>query len=96
MCTAAALLLLSTLGAGAESVPTGTGERGALAAPCSGCHAPNGLLPTLSARTASELRETLLAFRSGARQGTVMTRIARGYTREELTRIALELGRPDS
>ncbi len=55
------------------------------AASCSGCH---GATLPLTGRTAQDLTETLSAFRSGAREATVMGRIAKGFDPNELNAIA--------
>ncbi len=69
-----------------------------LAASCSGCHqadtddeADNGNtdnLPTLGGRSRQQLLDALLAYRDGSRKGTLMQRIARGYSAAELDAIA--------
>lgn len=58
-----------------------------LAASCSGCHAEQVAEdgPTsLYGRNAADIRTELLAFKSGEREGTVMNRIARGYSELEI------------
>ena len=55
------------------------------AASCSGCH---GAALPLTGRTAQDMTETLTAFRSGAREATVMGRIAKGFDASELKAIA--------
>jgi sulfide dehydrogenase cytochrome subunit len=58
-----------------------------LAASCSGCHvrapAKDGF-PSIYGRPAAEIRDLLLDFRSGEREGTVMNRLAKGYTDAEI------------
>jgi len=68
-------------------------------ASCSNCH-PKGNAPSvektngadaarpLAGRDAADLVGALTAFRSGARAATVMGRIAKGFTDEELAAIA--------
>lgn len=68
----------------------------AIASACYGCHgaaADNTSLPTLQNFTSAELLRTLREYRSGARQGTLMPRIAKGYAPEELERLAQHFGR---
>lgn len=64
---------------------------------CLGCHGPNGAgaggVPALAGREAAELRAQLLAFREAARPGTIMGRIARGYTEAELAAVAEHFAR---
>ncbi|MFC7543045.1 YeeE/YedE thiosulfate transporter family protein [Siccirubricoccus deserti] len=66
---------------------------GALAAQgCVGCHGPNGggiaAGARLSGRDAGELEAILRAYRANERPGTIMPRIARGYTDAEITAVA--------
>ena len=61
----------------------------ALAATCASCHQPGQPLPpALHGRDRSELLAALEAFRSGARAGTVMPQLARGYSLAQLEAIA--------
>jgi sulfide dehydrogenase cytochrome subunit len=59
---------------------------------CLGCHGPQGrgagAVPAIAGRDAAELHAQLLAFRTGGRGGTIMDRIARGYSPAELAAIA--------
>ena len=88
----AALLLSGSVSA--AQIPADEGI--ALAAACTGCHGGGGVLPPLSGLPPDELREMLIAYRSGARTGTVMNRIAKGYSRAELAALAFALGRQAS
>ncbi|NNM73350.1 cytochrome C [Enterovirga sp. DB1703] len=62
------------------------------ASSCSGCHASRpaaGLaVPWIAGRPAAEIADLMAAFRAGERSGTVMTRIARGFSPEETRAIA--------
>ncbi|ARJ68093.1 sulfide dehydrogenase [Magnetospirillum sp. ME-1] len=60
---------------------------------CMACHSPeiHSSIPGLSGRPAGELLRMLLAFRDGGRAATIMDRIAKGYSREQLGAIAGEL-----
>ncbi|WP_371346014.1 cytochrome c [Ancylobacter sp. IITR112] len=61
------------------------------AASCTGCHprsATNGPVPSLDGQPAGQIVAAMLAFRSGERPSTVMTRIAKGFTDEETRAIA--------
>ncbi|NDY92824.1 c-type cytochrome [Ideonella livida] len=66
----------------------------ALAAQCAQCHGTEGQavpgtsLPALAGRPAHELLAQLMAFRDGRRPATVMHQLTRGYTPEQLQRIA--------
>lgn len=72
-----------------------SGESGAtiklLAASCSGCHAnaaSDDTFPEINGRPAAEIQEAMLAFRADERKGTVMNRIAKGYSETEIGAIA--------
>jgi cytochrome c553 len=61
------------------------------AASCLGCHAAAGAespVVPLSSLTAEQIQTTMQAFRSGTRASTVMDRIAKGFTDEEVRAIA--------
>ena len=60
-----------------------------LAANCVACHGTNGAtkgdtLPPLAGQPQQALSAALHAFKSGARQSTIMTQIAKGYTDEQI------------
>lgn len=58
---------------------------------CSGCHGPPGAggpVPSLAGRPAQEITAALTQFRSGERAATVMDRIAKGFTDDEIRAIA--------
>lgn len=59
---------------------------------CLGCHGPQGRgamgVPAIAARDKAELSAMLLAFRANERPGTIMGRIARGYTDAEIAAVA--------
>ena len=77
------VLMLST--ASAADVPLG-------AASCSGCHAASPRVdtpvPPLSGRPAADIATAMTEYKSGARKGTIMDRIAKGYSDEEIRAIA--------
>jgi sulfide dehydrogenase cytochrome subunit len=62
------------------------------ASSCSGCHPAARLVdttvPRLAGRDAATLVSAMQAFRSGARPSTVMDRIAKGFTDDEVKAIA--------
>lgn len=61
------------------------------AASCLGCHAVEGAdspVVALSTLTAEQIETAMQAFRSGARSSTVMDRIAKGFSDEEVRAIA--------
>ncbi|MHB2166772.1 c-type cytochrome [Alsobacter sp. R-9] len=83
--TALILALGLTPGAAlAASAPPG-------ATACSGCHgreAPASVGPPIAGRAAADIASAMDAYRSGARAGTVMPRIAKGFTTDETEAIA--------
>lgn len=87
--TGAGLLVLAlcvgTASAGrADVAPPG-------ASACSGCHGPAAgpsVGPSIAGRPAAETVALMEEFRSGARAGTVMPRIAKGFTAQETQAIA--------
>lgn len=60
---------------------------------CAGCHGPDGVsagpaMPTIAGQPAGFAGEILNQYRTGERHSTIMTRIAKGYTEEQLNAIA--------
>lgn len=67
------------------------------ASSCGGCHAaPRAASapPPLDTLSADAIAAALAGFRTGARAGTVMPRIAKGFSEEESRAIAAALARP--
>ena len=62
------------------------------AASCSGCHAlhqtASSAIPRIYGRTPDEVLATLISFRDGSRPATVMNRLAKGFSDDELRAIA--------
>lgn len=62
------------------------------ASSCSGCHASGAAaetpVPKINGRKADEIMTAMAAFRDGSKPSTVMGRIAKGYTDDELKPIA--------
>lgn len=61
------------------------------AASCLGCHtvaAGDSPVPPLGTLTVEQMVTAMQAFRSGARPGTVMDRIAKGFSDDEIKAIA--------
>jgi cytochrome c553 len=81
------LLVLPLLAGPASADPAPLAAEG-----CLGCHGPQGqgigAGARLAGRDAAELDAILREYRTGARQGTIMNRIARGYTDAELAATA--------
>jgi cytochrome subunit of sulfide dehydrogenase len=59
-----------------------------LASGCSGCHGFSGggygSLPAIAGRPSEEFMQAMLDFKADRRKGTVMNRIAKGFSDEEL------------
>lgn len=59
---------------------------------CLGCHGPDGKggpgAAAIAGRERAELVAIMLAFRANERPGTIMGRIARGYTEAEIAAVA--------
>ena len=64
---------------------------------CLGCHGPSGAgmgpIVALAGRDQAELIAAMAAFRSNERAGTIMGRVARGYTEAEIAAIAAHFSR---
>jgi len=82
------LPLIFSAGAIAAGPPPG-------AASCSGCHAASVAVktpvPGILGRKPDEIIAAMLAFRSGERPSTVMGRIAKGFSDDEIRAIAIWL-----
>ena len=63
-----------------------------LANPCAGCHGTDGRstgeIPSLDNLQSNYIESAMLAFKSDKRPGTVMNRIAKGYTDSEIKTLA--------
>ena len=93
--------LLSTLTTAAyaqSSDATKLYHRG-LAATCANCHGTDGKgvveggMPLINTLTSEQMLAQLKAFKSGAREGTIMPQLAKGYSDEQLEIIANQLGK---
>jgi sulfide dehydrogenase cytochrome subunit len=67
-------------------------EAPAGAVACTGCHAANArvetAVPPLNGRPAADIAAAMAAFKSGERKGTIMDRIAKGFSEPETQAIA--------
>ena len=83
--TAALALVLSMSGIAQADSPAG-------AASCSGCHAANTRVetpvPPLNGRAQADITDAMIEYKSGKRAGTIMDRIAKGFSDEEIRAIA--------
>jgi len=70
-----------------------------LAATCANCHGTDGKgvvdggMPLINNLTSEQMLTQLKAFKSGAREGTIMPQLAKGYSDEQLETIAKQLGK---
>jgi cytochrome c553 len=66
------------------------------ASSCSGCHSTSKSVdtpvPRLVGRSPAEIEMAMRAFRTGQKQGSVMDRIAKGFSDEEIKAIAAWYG----
>ena len=81
---AALAVLLGTGAALAEGPPD--------AASCSGCHAASARVetpvPPIKGRSQADIADAMIEYKSGKRPGTIMDRIAKGFSDEEIRAIA--------
>jgi len=60
---------------------------------CFSCHGTDGhsagAMPSIAGKDSDYIEGRLLDYREGRRQGTVMNRIAKGFSDEEIRRLAL-------
>ena len=79
----------------AISAPAIAAEPPAGALSCSGCHAAStevdAPVPRILGRQPAEIIAAMQAFRSGERTSTVMGRIAKGFSEDEIRAIAVWL-----
>ncbi|AVM73498.1 c-type cytochrome [Magnetospirillum gryphiswaldense] len=91
-----ALGLLATAPHPASATDQLPNQGSVLAAPCASCHGSDGsgagAIPALKGRPASVLLDQLKAFRSGALPSTVMGRLAKGYSDDQLSQLAAHFG----
>jgi sulfide dehydrogenase cytochrome subunit len=85
-----ALAAAAILGGGAARAEEGRGA--VLANTCFSCHGTGGhsagAMPSIAGKSADYIVETLKRFRSGDKASTVMVRIAKGFTDEEIEALA--------
>jgi len=83
--TVATLAVLLGTGAALAEGPPG-------AASCSGCHAASARVetpvPPIKGRSQADIADAMIEYKSGKRPGTIMDRIAKGFSDEEIRAIA--------
>ena len=87
----------SLLGAALLPVSVFAADKGmVLALSCASCHGTNGAspgsIPRIQGRPAEYIEKAMLQFKAGQRPATVMNRIAKGYTDEEIKLLSAYLG----
>src|SRR3954471_15379954 len=83
-------LAFAALRADAADAPGGVAPPGASS--CSGCHAGSAAVetpvPRLAGLPAARIAEAMRAFRAGTRPGTIMPRLAKGFSDDEIAALA--------
>jgi sulfide dehydrogenase cytochrome subunit len=83
--------MLALLGALPAAAADANGGR-ALAATCTGCHGTNGhsegAIPSVAGLQKAYIVNAMREFRTGTREATVMHQHAKGYSDEQIERIA--------
>jgi cytochrome c553 len=86
-------LSLLVLGARIALADPNSSHGAALVNACAACHGPDGqskgAIPSFNTLPKDSIVEVLRAFRSGERQGTVMSRIAKGLEDGDIEAIAV-------
>lgn len=83
----------------AQNIDASNLYKRSLAATCANCHGTDGKgvvdggMPLINNLTSEQMLAQLKAFKSGAREGTIMPQLAKGYTDEQLETIANQLGK---
>ena len=77
------------MGLASQAVPSGA----MLGNTCAGCHGTNGAsvadaIPSIAGLSETYMIETMNAYKSGDRESTIMGRIAKGYSEEEIEEMA--------
>lgn len=84
--------LLAACAAGAECLAEEDVQARSWAATCTGCHGTNGrsegAIPTIAGLAKSEIVRLMLEFKNTQRAATVMHQHAKGYSDEQIARIA--------
>lgn len=93
--TVRTMLAAALIGAGALTMAAPADAQqlpSALALTCATCHGTDGKspgsIPTIAGRPAKDLKDALVGFKSGTRPATVMNRLAKGYTDQEIDALA--------
>ena len=96
---AASGLMAGTQAVASEMTPEKKLQAASLAATCANCHGTNGVgvpnagMPQINHLSSEAMLTQLKAFKSGARTGTIMHQLSKGYTDEQLQTISNILGK---
>jgi sulfide dehydrogenase cytochrome subunit len=86
------LLLLGGVATASPALFAGTPSGATLGGTCAACHGYNGssvgIIPSIAGNAVDYFVDTMEAFKSGERKSTVMGRVAKGYTSEEIKKMA--------
>jgi sulfide dehydrogenase cytochrome subunit len=88
------LVLASMWTPHAQAQDTASLRLRSLAASCAQCHGTDGravqgaAVPGLAGMPAAQLTDAMKGYKSGARAGTLMPQIAKGYSDEQITQLA--------
>ncbi len=88
------LALMAGSATAAEDRDTARARLASLASTCAACHGTDGRVPAgspipgLAAKPAALLAQQMRDYRSGARSGTIMPQLARGYSDDQIDRLA--------
>jgi sulfide dehydrogenase cytochrome subunit len=86
----AAILVSGVAFTGPASAGPASAE--ALSYTCAGCHGTNGASvgpasPSLAGMSATYIEDSMIAFKEGEREASIMTRIAKGYDEEDFAKM---------
>ncbi len=83
-----ALWILSVMFIAQAAIAAGGASGRTIGVTCNGCHGTDGVskgaAPSLAGRPSAQLEKAMLDFKTGKRPATIMDRIAKGYTDEEI------------
>jgi sulfide dehydrogenase cytochrome subunit len=86
------LLLLGGVATASPMLLAGTPTGAVLGGTCAACHGYNGssvgIIPSIAGNKVEYFVDAMEGFKSGERKSTVMGRIAKGYSSEEINRMA--------
>ncbi|MEZ5857042.1 MAG: cytochrome C [Hyphomicrobiaceae bacterium] len=84
--------LISLVAVATWTVTVRADDAPAGASSCSGCHPRSARattpVPSLAGRKAVDIEAEMAAFKSGARPSTIMSRLAKGFSEQEISAIA--------